>query len=462
MRLPTPPAASIFDTAAPFDKFFSENRFQYFLAFMTTICQSEQARTITEVHRMAPFDRHYTRFWSFLFDGDWPEDQLRDTQLESIIAHGCTTRLPDGREVIVEATDDTLNPKPYGPKLFGVAVHHNHAAKSHQSPYVLSHNHVLHGLIPDALNPDGARCYVTDAELYVPWEQALESGQDTLAYESRLQLGAMMIHRQAESFETDVTRYQLVDALYVKNPFLHAVRRDPNAHVIGRLQVNRALYELPPEKVPGTPGRPKKYGDRWHWKKDFEDQAQTHEVNLYGRKRRIKVLSKTVKIRKFDDPVLVIISQFVDDPKSKPTLFLCTDTGLDGIVALQLYAARFSLEEAIKDLRHVVGFGSEMVRGRQQWLRYVRMFLLAQCWLRTLADHQPEEVTEEVRDPWRKSRARLTIGQVKQALRYESLTGRRVLAPSRASQKVPKTFRQLYPDEEGGPNAPSMRHPRVG
>lgn len=43
MRLPTPPAATIIDTVATFDKFFSETRYQYFLAFMTVMPQLEMA-----------------------------------------------------------------------------------------------------------------------------------------------------------------------------------------------------------------------------------------------------------------------------------------------------------------------------------------------------------------------------------------------------------------------------------
>jgi hypothetical protein len=461
MRLPTPPAATIIDTAAPFDKFFSETRYQYFLAFMTTICQSEQPRTITEVQRTAPFERHYCRFWSFLFDGDWPEDEIRKTQVDAVVELGATTELPDGRQVIVEAIDDTLNPKPFGPKLFGVAVHHNHAAKAHQSSYVLSHNHVLHGLIPDALNEGGARCYVTDAELFVPMDEAEESGHDSLAYETKLGLGALMCHRHADSFEPDMVRYQLVDALYVKNPFLEAIRRDPMCHVIGRLQKNRALFELPPPKEPGTPGRARKYGERWDWQAAFEAESTCCELLLYGTSRKLKVLSKRVKIRRYDDEVLVIVSQFADDPRSKPTLFLCTDTSLDAQVALRLYAARFSLEEAIKDLRQATGFGTEMVRGRRQWLRYVRMFLLAQCWLRALADHQPETVANRVRDPWRKTQERLTIGQVKQALRYESLTGTRVLVRSRPARKLSKTSRRAAAASRTGATSPITRSPKV-
>jgi hypothetical protein len=461
MRLPTPPAATIIDTAAPYDKHFSETRFQYFLAFMTTICQSEGPRTITEVQRTAQMERHYSRFWSFLFDGEWAEDEIRRTQIDAVCEVDATTTLPDGRRVIVEAIDDTLNPKPFGPKLFGVSVHHNHAAKAHQSSYVLSHNHVLHGLIPDALNAKGARCYVTDAELYMPMDKTLESDRDTLAFENKLQLGALMTHRHADSFEADIVRYQLVDALYVKNPFLEAVRRDPMCHVLGRLQKNRALFELPPEKEPGTPGRPKKYGEKWAWKADFERRAEPCELVLYGKTRKLKVLSKTVKIRKYDDPVLIIISQFADAPKSKPTLFLCTDATLDAKVALQLYAARFSLEEAIKDLRQACGFGTEMVRGKCQWLRYVRMFLLAQCWLRCLADHQPESVAQTVRDPWRKAQNRMTIGQVKQALRYESLTGRRVLASFRQARNLPKTPMPASGNPQSGAASPVMPSPKV-
>lgn len=99
--------------------------------------------------------------------------------------------------------------------------------------------------------------------------------------------------------------------------------------------------------TPGSPGRPKKYRGKWDWQADFKRGAEACDLVLYGSTRTLKIFTKVVKIRNYDDPVRLIVSQFVNQPKTKPTLFLCTDTDLEAGVALRLYAARFSLEEAI-------------------------------------------------------------------------------------------------------------------
>lgn len=207
------------------------------------------------------------------------------------------------------------------------------------------------------------RCGVTNARLYVFWDKALESGHASLLFQNKLQLKAIIMHRHSASFNVGITRYLLINALYVKSPLFETIRRDPMCHVIRRLQESCTLFELPPPHRRGTPGHPRQYEDKQDQLVDSTGPDGACELVLYGVACEFKMLSKVVKNRKYAAAVRIIISQFEETRSAKQPLFLCTDTTLDLGQALQLFAARFSLKNAL-------------------WLRYLRMFLLAQCWLR--------------------------------------------------------------------------------
>ena len=439
MRLPMPPSPTIVAFAADFDKVFQGVDFSFFVAFMSVFCQGHDDRTITQVQQAAVFERDYSRFWNFLDGADFDDDEMYRIQVGQLVNYGMKTRLPDEREVFVGTVDDTLNRRPYGPKLFGSQIHHDHAAKSHQSTFALGQNQVALGLVPDALDPDGARCFLLDSELYVSEKEALEAGHDTLAFETRLVLASLLVERFCDTLDDEDWFYVLCDAWYTKLPFLQRVLKRDRTHVIGRLQKNRVLYELPEQKPPGAPGRPRKYGSRWDWEQALQTEGVEIEQLHYGRVRRLRYVAKVVRLKKFDPPVMVIAAQYIDRADSEPVLFLCTDTELDPELALELYCARFSEEEAFKDARQVIGWGTERVRGRRRWLRYMRLMFLAFGWLRMIAEGQSEAIHERLHDNWRKRQPRLTLGQVQQGLRYESWRGERVFRTSGFDPDSPKT-----------------------
>lgn len=440
MRLPTPPSSTIMALAAAFDKVFEGVDFAFFVSFMTVFCQGQGARTITQAQQTAAFERDYSRFWQFVDSAEFELDEVFDIQLEQLNAHGIKTELGDGRRAVVGCIDDTLNRRPYGPKLFGTQTHHDHAAKSHQSTYALGQRQVMMGLVPDALDAAGARCFLLDSELYVSQEQATEAGKDTMPFETRHQLAGLMTHRLGQKLDDDELFYVLCDAWYTKVPLLKWTLKRDKTHLLGRLQKNRVLYQLPEPKEPGTPGRPPKYGPRWDWTKALTEEGKEVEQVHYGQKRRLKYVSKVVKLNGFEPEVLVVAAQYTDVNHSKPVLFLCTDGQLEPETVIRLYCARFSEEEAFKDFRQVVGWGTERVRSRRRWRRYERLLLLAFCWLRMIAESQPQAVHEQVRDGWRKEQPRLTLGQVQQGLRYESWRQERVFRDCRAAPEPAKTL----------------------
>jgi hypothetical protein len=427
---------TIIGLSAAFDKAFQGVDFAFFMAFMTVFCQGQGPRTITQAQQSAVFERNYSRFWNFLDGADFDDDQIYELQVKQLAEHGMKTVLCGGRKIIVAAVDDTLNRRPFGPELFGTQTHHDHAAKEHQSTYALGQNQVLFGVVPDARSEHGARCFLIDNELYLSESESEEANKDTLPFETRHHLAGLMMERYGHQLQDEEWLYVLCDAWYTKNPFLNWTRKRDRTHIIGRLQLNRVLYELPEPKEPGTPGRPRKYGERWDWSQVFEEEAVEVEQFHYGQKRRIKYIAKKVRITKFEDSVLVVAARYSDVKNSSPVLFLCTDTDLDPAAVVELYSARFSEEEAIKDMRQVLGWGTERVRGKRRWLRYMRMMLLASCWLRMIAESQDQITHERIIDPWRKKQPRLTLGQVQQALRYESWSGEQVFRHSGSTPEL--------------------------
>jgi len=443
MRLPMPPSITIIALAAAFDKAFPGVDFSFFMAFITVFCQGQGPRTITQVQQSAVFERNYSRFWNFLDAADFDDDKIYELQVNQLAEHGMKTALSGGRKIIVAAVDDTLNRRPFGPKLFGTQIHHDHAAKEHQSTYALGQNQVLFGVVPHARNKDGARCFLVDNELYLSESESEEAGKETLPFETRHHLAGLMVERFGRQLQDEEWLYVLCDAWYTKNPFLNWSLKRARTHIIGRLQLNRVLYHLPEPKEPGTPGRPAKYGNRWDWRESFEGEAVEVEQFHYGQKRRVKYIAKKVLIRKFEAPVLVVAARYSDVKESNPVLFLCTDTDFDPAAVIELYSARFSEEEAIKDMRQVLGWGTERVRGKRRWLRYMRMMLLASCWLRIIAESQDEKTHELIVDPWRKKQPRLTMGQVQQGLRYESWSGEQVFRNSGSTPELGE-IQELY------------------
>ena len=422
MRTPTPPSPTIISLLEPFRNLFSAHELERFRDHATCLMTAEHPACITDVQRTAAGQRHYSRHRDFLAHSQVPTDQLLATACRATGLLERTTRLSHGRQVLVCVGDDTLRRRSLAPGLFGAAFHHDHAASHGQSSTCWGQNLVLLGVIPDPLGPTSARAHLCDFELWVPLKRSVESGQQTLPYETKASLLTLMLQRQREHLGEDPERLVLVDALYAKAPFLNAARRDAKTHVLGRLASNRVVFKSPPPRQPGQRGAPRKYGEKVDWKQAFAQHARPVELHLYGRKVRARVWAMTGRVRKHEEEVRLVVSQL--EGASKPSLFLCTDTTLQDTEILELYGARFAIEEAIRDQVCELALGSERSRDGEVYHRQVALKLVVGMLLEHLSEKQPEEVAERIRDPWRKKRKRLTMGQVRRGLRWECWSGR--------------------------------------
>lgn len=440
MRSPQAPAASIVELIEPFRKLLTEGRWKYLLATLTTLATSERAGIITEIWRRAEFDADYEQFRRLFFNGPFEDESWMSAQIEMIDERtDVTTTLPSGESVVVAAVDDTINKCPFASKIFGIATHFDHAPRPHQRSYVQGHRELLCGLIPDALGPTGARAFITDACTWVPVDHDDPSGHEPLTHDTRARLAGWQLERLRPRLPAHQRLLVLVDAFFGKNPLIGEIRRLPNTDLLARMQSNRVLYDLPGPPS-GRPGGPRKYGARINWRARLADEGDDVEVELYGRPRQVRVWSKIVKLNRLADPVRVIAAQLLDKPNSKPVLFVTTDLSLDPVVALRLYAARFRLEEVIKDLRQNVGWGRDQLRLPKGRDRMRRWMLIAHTVMRLLAEIQPDHIRRRLRDPWRSLDTPVTVGEIRQALQHEAWRGGQILSTF-ARRPKPRSIR---------------------
>jgi hypothetical protein len=190
----------------------------------------------------------------------------------------------------------------------------------------------------------------------------------------------------------------VVDNLYAKAELIWI----DGVTMVSRLKSNAALYDAPPARQKGQRGRPRKRGQKvtarhlWARRKS---QRRMLRVHIYGKRVTIEafvdvlVSSPTLGSRKL---LLVILPQRSGD---KMNVFFSTDLAMDPVRLLELYAARFKIEDAFDELKTAGGMGDYRQRGFRAIKRHVTLSLMAHSLLRLASLALPGAEAIEA-EPW--------------------------------------------------------------
>ena len=219
------------------------------------------------------------------------------------------------------------------------------------------------------------------ARLFVP-QTVCPKG---FAFQTKIELAVTLL----QSLRWPVERLVLVvDNLYAKASLAQlALNETLNTVLISRLRCNAALYELPPPKRPGQRGAPRKRGDK-------VNARQLYRRRSKRRLLRARIYGKTVTIDAFVDvlipsrtlgamPILVVI--FPQRSGKKMNIFFSTDITLDPVRLLELYAARFQIEQLFAEVKTHGGFSDCRQRRFTAIRRHATLALLAHRLLQVLA-----------------------------------------------------------------------------
>ncbi|MCP4409488.1 MAG: transposase, partial [Gammaproteobacteria bacterium] len=125
--------------------------------------------------------------------------------------------------------------------------------------------------------------------------------------------------------------------------------------VLSRLRTNINLFDLPKPKRAKRRGAPRKYGKKRGnvrtLARRLKRTAQSRQVNLYGKRREVQVVSQCFMLKTLKCPVRVV---WVYHRTQWVALFT-TDLTLSVEQIISTYGARWKIEAAFKELKHDLG-----------------------------------------------------------------------------------------------------------
>lgn len=141
------------------------------------------------------------------------------------------------------------------------------------------------------------------------------------------------------------------------------------------------------------------------------------QLRLYAREWDVRVASFTLLSRALGGRTLRLVVVLREGVRGcKPTFLFTTDLTLTPEQVVQLYAARFAIELAFRDLKGYFGLGHYQARKAVAAERHVTLCLLAYTWSQLLLQSGRYASFAE---PWRRAPLAVTTGQLRYQVRRE-------------------------------------------
>lgn len=349
---------------------------------------------------------------------------------------------PDGERVLL-AIDDSIT-KRYGPRVEGAGIHRNPTPGPAGHRHVYGHTWVTlawvrrHPLWGAIALPLWAALYVRAANLagIAPWNR------EPWAFGTKLELAAEMVVAAARRVAAPL--WVVVDGGYTKRAFLRPAI-EAGATVVGRLRRDAALRNLPPERKPGTRGRPRKYGVN---RIDLARRGvhprgwSEGEFVLYGR-----TVTKTYKtfVATYP-PVGGSIRVVIVREEHGWFAWFCTDPKASVAEILEAVADRGAIEQLFHDVKEVHGAGKQQTRhvwaSVGAWNLLLWLFTMIELWAWRRAE---SELTDRGGRPWDSEPRRPSHADKRTALRRACLAA--TISPSpllaAATRKTRRLLNQL-------------------
>jgi len=223
-------------------------------------------------------------------------------------------------------------------------------------------------------------CFPLRALLFVPQKVC----SATWPFVTKIELAARLV-RWLEAIKRRVI--VVVDNLYAKGSLREIYLAGAPVTLVSRLRSNAALYDLPTPRRPGQRGRPavrgakKKAWDLWQRR----SQRRGLRPWIYGKRVRIEAfVGVMIPSRSLGDRAILVLV-FRQRSGKKWNIFFSTDLTMDPERLLELYAARFKIEDAFDELKTHGGLGDCRQRGFTAHKRHVTLCLVAYSLLRLLS-----------------------------------------------------------------------------
>jgi hypothetical protein len=429
---PTAPC-SLAGLLAEFRPCFTAPTFQTFIGLVVGLIAQTRRRTVCGMLTGAGLDQvwHHSRAHRMFTNARWSGDALGLVLADLIVA-----RLLPADSALTVAVDDTLF-KRSGKKVFGVAWHHDGAAKG-PKPIGFGNCWVVAGIIVQLSFLSRPVCLPVLARLWRP----RHTGKIAYARELVELIAARYPDRRV---------HVVGDAAYVGERL-----RDVDGRIswTSRLKVTSVLHELPPPRT-GRSGRPRTRGARLGTPTDLAAMAtvgarwRTTRVRRYGRTDAVQITELAcLWYGSFRSRTVRVILVCDDKPRTRdrddrgyglPLVTTDLESSAEDLVAR--YASRWGIEQAFADARQIIGVGEARNRTRRAVERTVPFglicFSVVTLWY-ALHGHAPADVASH------RARARWYTTKTEPSYDDMAVKLRRVIIAARFHSPCPE---QATPQE---------------
>lgn len=416
---------------------FTEPAFFYFAEFIKGILISPR-KAVTRFYLIGNHVRHFTDYHRFLYHAQWEPKALALSILKTVLGAFSIRHL-------ILALDDTLVPK-YGKNIWGRGLHFDHAAKVNLAQYIKGHNWVVLGVLQHVAVLKKWICFPFGCELFIPKKERSETEDDG---STKIDISIAMLKAVKEQFSLPAITL-VADALYAKKKLLQWCI-EFKVTMITRLRSDAALYApLQKSKTRGR-GRPAVKGKRLLPLDKMAEQIHKFSsltLLLYG-------VQKTILYRQFQaywkpagTVVNIVIVKYPQKRGVATAYFLSTDCAQSVESILTLVAARWSLENAFKDMKQHLGFGAWQCWSERAVVRSVPMTCAAYSTLMLWSHEQVTQFAPTLWDamPWNQERDTIAIGDILYQLKNQCIAQSisSILPNDRASRHKIERLQELF------------------
>jgi hypothetical protein len=300
------------------------------------------------------------------------------------------------------ALDDSPT-KRFGRHVEGANIHHHPTPGPADSEWLYGHNwvclamlmtHPMWGVI--AL-PLLAMLYVRQCDV------AALNAKYGWEFQTKHQLAIGMIRQVVcwlRTFGSQAKILIVFDGAYAAHELISSLNR-MDVTVVSRLRSNAKLFDLPPDRKPGTRGRPRKYGhNRIDLSKRCKHKKGWQSISYVSRGvavlRYYKTFLATTSIA--DGPIRVVIVQFEN---GETAAYFSTDINMSVAMILETVAGRWAIEEFFHDTKETWGAGQQQVRNVWSniacWNINAWLYALVEleCW-----DTDVKQIVDRTDRPW--------------------------------------------------------------
>ncbi|MDP6985197.1 MAG: transposase [Candidatus Latescibacteria bacterium] len=423
------------DLVQPLHAVMTVPSFNSFMTLMTGWIYARR-RTITSVIIAADAVdvKHHSAFHRLFASARWSLDTLGLAVFRLLE--------PWLDDVVMLALDDTLARK-RGLKVFGVGMHHDPILSTRKTA-IMNWGHSWVVLAVLVKFPFCTRRVFALPILFRLYLNKGAAEKHRRVYRTRPQLAVHMLKVLCLFYEN--RRFHVVaDSAYGGQSVLNYL--PVNCDLTSRLSLDARLYKAPPIRMAGTPGRPRKRGERLsNPQQMLDDRTRRIQLDLYGRHDRVRIADVEARVYAAPDRPLRVVAVEPLTGGRGTQAFYSTMPDAKAEQVLAWYAQRWSLEVTFQEAKQRLGFEQPQGWTRQAVERTAPMAMLLYSLIVLWFAKRGHRLLHRESLPWYRHKPHASFADMLATLRAAGVR-RTVLSTGlrgRGSRKVLRTVLHAY------------------